>query len=223
MFRCSVDDLHEICKYYDAKWKTVDSHESDGGTSSKVYLMSEAVLAMTSANGLRSFKRRVARDPTFNPQMIWMTVNFKPEVSIEQAVKCLRRLSSRKFMLRYWYNIEQRASEGEPFHGFHSHWLISTDHPKSAFERDVRNTVKYFIGTAKSLDIEYIPVDWKDDKLEYLNGDKWAPDKHSKVVRDREFRQEYNLAPLYTNAISEGHSAENCSVSQTPSGECEVS
>jgi len=134
-------------------------------------------------------------------RLIWMTINYKPEVSISDIIDISSRLSKRKFMDQYWYNFEQRGESVDSIHGIHSHWLILSSHPSGQLHRDVYNTLKHVVSTKQHIDVRVYPREMLQDKLDYLQGKKWDPEKEGKVRVDKEFRKINSLDLIYTNAI----------------------
>lgn len=133
----------------------------------------------------------------------WMTINFSSEKTLEEISNVLVKLSGRSFMTQYHYNIEQRYPSptakalGD---GIHSHWVVVTNHPFAQFRRDVFNTLKSYVGCEQHVDIRRYSMSLLPDKLAYLRGEKWDPEKDSKVEADKQFRAKYFLDPIYTNA-----------------------
>lgn len=131
----------------------------------------------------------------------FMTINFKPDLDLDQCLKALDRVAQRAFIKEYHYSIEQRGStdltRGE---GIHSHWMVHTSKPLSEFKRDLFNTLKKYLGNQRHLDVRKYPLEYKADKLDYLKGLKWDPEKEDKVKQDILFRQENFLEDIYTNA-----------------------
>lgn len=142
----------------------------------------------------------VLKERNRKESILWMTLNFRPDVSLEDILIVLDRLSNRSFMTKYWYNIEQRGTE--TVHGLHSHWLVQSSHPTAQFKRDVFSTVQHVVGNKNCVDVKSYPLSFFQDKLDYLNGKKWDKDKDAKVLLDNKFRLENNLSLIYTNAPS---------------------
>lgn len=138
------------------------------------------------------------RLPTKSRKVHWITINFKPSVSLQEILLVLKRLEGRSFMKEYWYNIEQRGTES--VHGLHSHWLVKTSHPTAQLKRDIFSTVRNLVGNIEHVDVRSYPDSYMQDKLDYLNGSKWDEDKTGKVLLDKRFRLENNLKDIYTNA-----------------------
>lgn len=134
--------------------------------------------------------------------LYFMTINFKPDINSDVIQKVLSRLADRTIISKYSYSIEQRGSDDSTRGtGLHSHWLVHTSKPLSEFKRDCLSTLGKYLGNSRHLDIRKYPLEYESDKIQYLKGNKWDPDKESKVVQDRLFRLENNLDDIYTNAL----------------------
>lgn len=187
------------------------------------YLLSDIEHALLSRDSLQC--QRLMRDFISKREamvpltMYWMTINFKPDVSIDKIANVMHRLSQRSFMTEYWYSFEQRSESINSIHGIHCHWLIFTKHPMGQLKRDVFNTVKTLVGNQHHVDVRKYDLSMKQDKLDYLYGKKWDVEKDLKVQTDRLFRLENNLEPLYTNGIQAQARSFNEGASSTTSGE----
>lgn len=159
------------------------------------------------------------RESYVSPSMYWMTINFKPDVSIDKIANVMHRLSQRSFMTEYWYSFEQRSESINSIHGIHCHWLICSKHPMGQLKRDVFNTVKTIVGNVHHVDLRKYDISMKQDKLDYLYGKKWDVEKDLKVQTDRLFRLENNLEPIYTNGIQAQARSSDEGASSTTAGE----
>lgn len=136
----------------------------------------------------------------------WITISFdEKSVSIEHITARLHKISEWKWIQFMAYNIEQRSEDPENFYGIHSHILLQTKTPRQ--KRDIRSDflkalitpkVKFIgNGSPKFLDIKPIGHKWYDDKMAYIQGDKWDYDKKGKVHNDTNFRLAHNLENFY--------------------------
>lgn len=141
-------------------------------------------------------------------KLYFVTVNFKPEVLLSQAQQVLQRLVSRKIVSKYWYNFEQRGDDLQTIgQGLHSHLVLLSQTARSEFHRDIYNTLKTSVGNSKHVDVKEYPLTYLDEKLAYLNGEKWDPDKYNKVQMDRLFRSKNNLEIIYNGENGEAKTA----------------
>lgn len=195
--RCNVSD-----EEYASRLEQLEQALEGQCIERKIYLINDFLISISKpSNNSNPFLRLDAsgyqqRSPSL---FIWMTVNFRPDLSLQDIRELLNRIASRKFMTQYWYSIEQRSEIPGIYTGIHSHWIIITNHPKSQFKRDILSTLGKGIGNPLHVDVRYYPAKFLKEKLDYLKGSKWDADKWSKVQNDRIFRKENNLAEVYTN------------------------
>jgi len=131
----------------------------------------------------------------------FITVNPKPDTDINIFIKLLGNFTKRKPVQNFIYTIEQRGeTEAECGKGFHSHILLSWD---SAMSKKVRQyageTFKRIIGSNNNniININRIPKEFWEDKVDYMSGKKWDIEKETKLKYDKIFRKKNNLFLLY--------------------------
>jgi len=131
----------------------------------------------------------------------FLTVNPKPDVKLDLFLKLLGNFVKRKPVVDFVYTIEQRGeTESECGKGFHSHILLTWDSSMSSKVRQYSGeTFKRIIGSNnnKIININRIPKEFYQDKLDYMNGLKWDSEKESKIKMDLIFREKNNILSLY--------------------------
>jgi len=134
-------------------------------------------------------------------EFYWITINPKPEASLQRFIALLNNFVKRKPVLDYVYNIEQRGeTESDNGKGFHSHLLIKWVKAQNKYVKQFCvSTFKSVVGypSEQIINIRRISPDIYNDKLAYLNGLKWDPDKDAKIVQDIIFRKKNNILELY--------------------------
>lgn len=137
------------------------------------------------------------------PDYYFITVNPKPDTNLDVFLKLLANFVKRKPVLDYVYVIEQRGETIEEVgKGFHSHILVSWDPKMSKRVRQFcGETFKRVIGcnSNKIININKIPKEYYKDKIDYMTGLKWDPEKDQKIKIDLIFRQKNNILSLYKN------------------------
>ena len=135
-----------------------------------------------------------------NHTCYFMTINWKPGVTPDKTERIIQNIKSKKwFPQETIYTYEQRGTcEAEIGVGYHNHFLmINLDKPQSQIHREIYSTIKNFVGNKMHLDIRKIPPEWVPDKIKYLKGEKWDPEKADKTAMDECFRKQYALDTLY--------------------------
>lgn len=156
-------------------------------------------------NAVVALQRRVIShlENAKKSELFFLTVNFKPDTTVYQVIEACDRISRRSFVQKYWYNIEQRGTSLEDMgKGLHTHFLFFSTTPISQVKRDIYNTVKCLVGNQLHVDLKRYPTEYLNDKIDYLNGKKWDPEKLDKVNTDKLFREEYMLSTIYSNGLS---------------------
>ena len=141
-----------------------------------------------------------------NQLFIWLTINPRPNVSLEDFHKILEKFVHRTLFKQYVYVIEQRGTleELNIGKGFHAHLLLqrTLNYKPNKVLLYSKNTFKYMCDVEyKNLfNFHWCPAVWVDDKLEYMRfGKKTAEGKLEKQEADILFRQEHELEEIYGN------------------------
>jgi len=167
---------------------------------------------------LKIIERRVFK-PLHNPnRYFWITLNFKPEVEIQDCINLVESIVKYKFIKSYYYVYEQRREielENTIFNkmGLHCHLLILTNHHKryqysaqirshiartKKFSRCMYNTKDLF--NIKTWDIN--KFNYHKDKIDYIIGKNKNKEKHQKQMIDDVFRKTNNFKDFYTNDLN---------------------
>jgi len=136
-------------------------------------------------------------------EIFWITVNPKPDIEFHEFRELiLDRVIKRTFMKDCHVVFEQRAKK-EPYHGIHAHILVEKRmSPKQMFDR-IFNTCKDVLGNKKALDIRHYPYSYHDDKLDYMKGKKWDPEKDPSVAATIKWRMVNGLLDIYRQDMDE--------------------
>jgi len=163
-----------------------------------------AGLYMKSYNDIESTIPKPVKESTLR-DWIWLTVNPKPEVSLEEFRNILQKLVKRKIFQQSVYVIEQRGTieEDNLGKGFHAHLLLkrSVDKEFKQTRRQVKNTFK------NVCNVEHEKVfywkecrdDFLDDKMEYIAQVKTGEGKDLKQKGDIIWRKDNNIQNIYEN------------------------
>lgn len=153
-------------------------------------------------NKARSEYRLSIREPLI-VDYYFITVNPKPDVKLDLFLKLLGNFVKRKPVVDYSYVIEQRGeTEADAGVGFHAHLLVSWNRNMTKKVRQYAGeTFKRVIGSNNNniININKIPKEFWNDKLDYMNGLKWDEEKESKLKIDKIFREQNNILHIYKN------------------------
>lgn len=136
---------------------------------------------------------------------IWLTINPKPKVILEDFLKKLDTFVKRKMFLTYYYVIEQRGATAKTRgNGFHAHLLLKRNvlYPPSKILKNSMNTFKNVCNTKKRelFNFNWCPSEFLGDKIEYMKtGGKTDDGKDKKQLQDINFRLDNKIEPYYTN------------------------
>jgi len=135
----------------------------------------------------------------------FFTFNFSPEITLEQVFICMNKIISKKWFIEYSYTIEQRGeSLDELGKGLHVHLLFNRNQKRpSECVRECYNTFSKYTGITFTIFnqkcCKFYPLEYYQDKIQYMSGEKWEQDKMKKVEMDKEFRRINDIKVLYTN------------------------
>jgi len=153
-------------------------------------------------NKARAEYRLTIREPII-VDYYFITVNPKPDVKLDLFLKLLGNFVKRKPVVDYAYVIEQRGeTEDAAGEGFHAHLLVSWNRNMTRKVRQYAGeTFKRVIGANNNniININKIPKDFWNDKLDYMNGLKWDAEKETKLKIDKIFREQNNILHIYKN------------------------
>lgn len=135
----------------------------------------------------------------------FFTFNFKPEITLEKLFIFMGKLTKKNWLSDYSYCIEQRGETLEEIgKGLHVHLLFKRNQKRpSECVRECYNTFNKYTGMSYNIfntkSCKFYPLDYYEEKIEYMTGKKWDTDKLSKVEMDKKFREKNNIKLLYTN------------------------
>ena len=156
----------------------------------------------------QELKRKTDRE-TVKKRIFWITINPPQQADVDPAL-FLERIQAvlprRKWIKSCHYSIEQRNGvENSPHYGIHAHLLVVSECPGNTVKRPAQAHrelysyfVKYYPDMKKpAIDLKTFPMDYYQDKMDYLNGLKDDTLKDPKIVQDRVFRSKYGFEPFY--------------------------
>lgn len=160
------------------------------------------------------FKARLKAKSKSN-DIYWITINPKPDVILSDFVNKIADVSKRPCLANVVYVFEQRGTSYEDAgKGFHCHILSDKkiNFSPQKIQDYLYNSLKKMVGNKQHVRVDKYPASFREDKLKYMNGEKWDDDKHSAVLINSGWRKKNNLLDIYrydggrnVNASSKGH------------------
>jgi len=139
-----------------------------------------------------------------NNLYLFVTINPKPEVKLEDFTKTVEKLVKRQMFSAYAYAFEQRASAPEEVgKGFHVHILMkrNINYKPCRIKKNMENTCKSICNTKDNrvFNVQFIGTEFARDKMEYISGGKTGDGKDQKMDMDIIFRENNDMLSIYTN------------------------
>jgi len=98
-------------------------------------------------------------------------------------------------------SFEQRSEIPDYYEGYHCHIIFDRkkgdDNKKSKLLKRMASSLKKFLAP-NCIDLRIYPKSYREEKIQYLSGDKWDEEKKLKVKNDVLFRNKYSIKSLYT-------------------------
>ncbi len=138
--------------------------------------------------------------------LVFITINPKPEVSLEKFLTIVHHTANRKMFLHGSYCLEQRGTTLEDIgKGMHAHFAMERDksYKPSKIAKNISNSLlkQDIIGHAKHVDVRQYPMKFLQDKIEYMSGNKWDKGKEEAVKINKTWRVQNDLKNIYVKSI----------------------
>lgn len=147
-----------------------------------------------------------------NRKVKWcfFTLNFIEDITLPQILNVMHNIVNKCWMQKipWYYCIEQRGISLETMgQGLHVHLLMPKPKDKQPYncKNEIWSSYNKYCKLNQKLVFEkhllMIPQEWKDEKIEYLKGNKTKDLDGSKAIKvkfDRIFREKNNLKDLYS-------------------------
>lgn len=129
----------------------------------------------------------------------FITIAPKHDINFTTFKDVFDKYIKSSFIKNPIYSFEQTGTDEESI-GYHPHVHILIPKPvgvspKQAYNRTVRTFGK--ISGAKSIKVDSIPHEWYQEKIDYLKGVKWDPDKADAIKLNQEWRDKMGLKKIY--------------------------
>lgn len=152
-------------------------------------------------------KLKLEKDDLTKTEMLWITINPRPDVPFDEIKKCMMNIIRKKWLKRYVYVYEQRGEDEDHIGDKpHIHLLLYRDGKKPSHAiTEIKNTVKYItnVNHDEIFHVKYVKSNDHNvvNLLNYMLGKKGDESKHKKQEIDILFRQKYNLKSFYSVGI----------------------
>lgn len=147
----------------------------------------------------RAMIERRASSCVTKPPYCMITVNPRPDTSLDLFKKKIEKFVNRKMITDYAYAYEVRNSEG----GLHCHLIVKYQSKPFDLKRGAKSTFKDICDSKNPEILNFRWIDESDlsSKVNYILGNKQS--KKLKGVKETEkYREENNLQPLYQHPTS---------------------
>lgn len=153
---------------------------------------------------------KVKTNNSDNSRFIWLTINPRKEITLEEFIKTIKKYVKRTFIKSYYYVYEQRASqrnEKDMGDGLHAHLLLERNEEANIKMYDIKKRTKDSfrqITDVENSNIFYyklMPEKFIIDKLNYMNNknlDDEHQDKLEKQEYDKKWRNLNKLQDTYS-------------------------
>lgn len=132
-----------------------------------------------------------------NEFIYFVTVNPKPEVTLQQMISVMDK--PRKIYSNGYYTFEQRGTtEEDSGKGVHMHLITDINNSnRKDFLRELYRIWKPYVGSKASIDVKKYPANFKQEKIDYMKGKKWAESKLDSVKINIKWRTENGIQDIY--------------------------
>lgn len=134
------------------------------------------------------------KKPKRAKQIQFITINPKPDIDIEQFKALVEKLLEKTYMVNPQCQFEQTGTDIETM-GQHPHCHIIIDKTirKSKILQFIYQLFKKYVGSQQSIDIKEYNDSMKQDKIDYMNGNKWDEDKEQACIINQAWRDKHGL------------------------------
>lgn len=152
-------------------------------------------------------KKRTQAAKAHNNLYLFVTINPKPSVKLNEFKDAVKRLVGRQLFTAFAYAFEQRATAPEEAgKGFHVHILMrrNLNYKPCKIKSNMCNTMKNIcdVNDNRVFNIQWIGEEFARDKLQYITGGKTGDGKDQKQNIDVIFRKNEDLEVLYKSDTS---------------------
>lgn len=138
--------------------------------------------------------------------LIFLTINPKPDVDLFEFLIEVHAIASRKMFLNGTYTLEQRGTTPETLGtGIHAHFAMMRDpsYKPSKIAKILSTSLlkKEMIGNARHVDVRQYPNKYYAEKVDYMKGNKWDEGKHDAVKMNKDWRVQNDLKNVYVKSI----------------------
>lgn len=129
-------------------------------------------------------------------KFFFITVNPKEDCDLLHFKTLVDTYLKRSFVKNAYYAFEQTGTTGAEM-GKHPHIHIIMDKPTELSPKQMitrtYSTFKNVVGSINSIDVKAYTMSLREEKLDYLRGNKWEPSKKPAISVNKVWRDIYKL------------------------------
>ena len=144
-------------------------------------------------------KETVLNNTRKKPRNILLTINPRPDVSLDELKKVVNKFLSKKSITHYIYCYEVRKeTEENVFQGLHVHILFTYTSRVNDIKNSAKRITKKICDSENPsiLNIKFIQDELIPEKIKYLRGEK-KTSKKAGVLATKKYRKICDLKDLY--------------------------
>lgn len=147
-------------------------------------------------NQVESYKKELEKN---SGTFFWITLNFRPDVSLHDIMKTMDRIVKRKEFTHLEYGYDQRGDTDETCGtGIHVHAVLKriSAMQKNQAIKWLHNTCKDLL-TKENIHVKQHSMKFYEDKRDYIKGKKFKEDKQLVAEYTAAWRMEKMLYMIY--------------------------
>lgn len=143
------------------------------------------------------YKQLLYQSKPSKDKIFWITINPPSNIDVRKFINRVHSSTECPYMPNMRYTFEQRGETlDEMGKGLHVHILVDKK-PKYSPKNIINNLSSFFKLDKPSIDVRVYPAHFRQDKIEYLSGNKDDKSKNLKLEIDKKFRAHYSLNTIY--------------------------
>lgn len=134
-----------------------------------------------------------------NKKIYWVTITPPHDIDINAFIERIHDIIKMTCFQSACYTFEQTGTEDNL--GYHPHVHIVADKIVGVSPQQLHNRIyrslKQFLGT-NAIRVQTFPYEYRQDKIEYLKGNKWDDEKDPAIEATLKWRAELGLKNFYS-------------------------
>lgn len=133
-------------------------------------------------------------------RFFFITLNFKPESTIDEIKLVMDKILNRKYFINFVYGYDQRSGDMTTTGtGIHVHGVLKKEAglKKNYIPKWLFNSCKNYMSDMSKIDVKIYDDKFYQDKIDYVKGIKFNEDKLEVAAVTKVWRQQNNLQDIY--------------------------